>query len=245
MVSAKLITLRYGDMTMTTPIHSDMSEAEIYDELCSTLDMNSIDISNSHIVVMDPSHNNEKVYLHYQHLKQGRLYLLGTSDERIQGAGTYSSASQRTKQYLAVVQQHWGLASPTDIFPANIAPHDTPSKWPRRFVEELRKLSVRTKNKHQDAIGLLRAQVEAGENCQGDTATKVTSSNIRNAVKEYVRLVAQQANELIEDWEDTALFAGGLGEAAEQALQEGCDEDGVVGWEYEQDGKFQIGTHFR
>jgi hypothetical protein len=245
MVSTKFITLRYGEITMTAPIESDMGEDEIYDELLSTLYINSIDIGNYHIVVMDPARNNKKVYLHYQHLKQGKLYLLGTSSERIQGAGTQSSASQRTVHSLTVVQKHWGLEAPTDIFPVDMAPRATPDKWPCQFVEELRKLSLRTINMHQHAIGLLRVQVGAGDNWQEDATKEVTSSNIRGAVKEHMRLMAQQSGELLEDMEDTTAFVGGLAEAADQALQQEGNNDSVVGWEYEQDAKFQIGTHFR
>jgi hypothetical protein len=49
-----------------------------------------------------------------------------------------------------------------------------------------------------------------------------------------------------EDRQANALFGGGLREAADQALGESEKDEGVdVGWEYDQEGKFKISTHFR
>jgi hypothetical protein len=69
-------------------------------------------------------------------------------------------------------------------------------------------------------------------------------------VPEQLQMLAQRVNyELVETEEDrqaNALFCGGLREAADQALGE-SEKDGCVdvGWEYGQEGKFKISTHFR
>jgi hypothetical protein len=72
MASIKSITLRYNDATFTAAIEASMTETEFYQELRTALDNNRIDIGDLRIVVMDPTRNNEKVYLHYQHLKVGK-----------------------------------------------------------------------------------------------------------------------------------------------------------------------------
>jgi hypothetical protein len=69
-------------------------------------------------------------------------------------------------------------------------------------------------------------------------------------VPEQLQMLAQRVNcELVETEEDrqaNALFGGGLREAADQALGESEKDGGVgVGWEYDQEGKFNISTHFR
>jgi hypothetical protein len=73
----------------------------------------------------------------------------------------------------------------------------------------------------------------------------VAPIDIRGAVREYVRVMAQQASVPVEDTEDTAVFAGGLAEATDGAMLNESGKGSAVGWEYDQNGKFQVGTHFR
>ncbi|KAF2033509.1 hypothetical protein EK21DRAFT_108978 [Setomelanomma holmii] len=128
-------------------------------------------------------------------------------------------------------------------------------EWPCKFADELRKLSLRTQNRHSEAVQWLRERMKARQEWKEDAMEEVTTGDIRWVMKEHERMeaqreatlrgTAQQVKELVEDQDDTAIFAGGLAQAAEQALEESSSEHMAVGWQYEQDGEFQIGTHFR
>lgn len=108
-------------------------------------------------------------------------------------------------------------------------------------------LSVRSQDNQIDSMRLVLAEVDARHYREDDAVAQVTGGDLVNATKRWTELVAQQANELVETKEnedENVVYTGGMMEAAAEALGEA--EGGVgVGWDYEQDGKFKIGTHFK
>jgi hypothetical protein len=241
-MSSKILTLRYNDNVFSKRIAADMTEDEIYKELREAVWEDHIDIGDFAITIMDPTRNNELVYLEYTRLKTNITYEIGTSVHRIQGPSTMSKSSQRTAKNLAVIQEHWGLTDPTHIFSPELSPGEAnPYNWPYCFTDTLRTLSGRTQGQHEEAMALLEAQAKARDMREDEAVRGVTSDDIRRAVKTRAKTVAEKANELVEEEEDrvnTAVFSGGLGLAAEQALEE--SEGALVGTAYEQDGKFKI-----
>jgi hypothetical protein len=225
MVSLKVITMAYkADLPLTykATIRSDMSENDIYEALRT-----ACNVGNYHIILMDPKYNDQKVRLSYPHLKEGKVYTLGTGMQRMWGVGTQSFGSQSAIKNVADIRMHWNLDATADVLPSDMAPREE-AKWSHTFIFELLQLAVHTQQKHQYAMALLQAQLQA----RG--ATQVTTIHCRGALA-----VAQQQ----EDEVDTATFVGGLREAAEQALEEEGEDDAAVGWDYEQDGKFYVGMH--
>jgi hypothetical protein len=151
----------------------------------------------------------------------------------------------------------------------NLTPLRRPELWSTSFTEKLRMLSVRSQNRHGEVMALVMQEVEARHNRETNAVVQVVSQDLVAAtrkweetmqqqvvnvpaavVPEQQRMLAQRVNyELVETEEDrqaNELFGGGLREAAEQALGESEKDGGVgVSWEYDQEGKFMISTHFR
>jgi hypothetical protein len=91
----------------------------------------------------------------------------------------------------------------------------------------------------------LAAEVQARRDLE-QTPYHVVSGDCKAAVVKLQIGTADAAYaELPEEKADTQLFAGGLAEAAQQALEETEGEGANVGSEYEQHGRFNIGSHFR
>lgn len=171
------------------------------------------------------------MHLSYNVLKEGKPYLVGTSLQPIQGAGTMSTASQRTADYVAIIMKHWGLSDPSAILPSNIAPRapsgidvllKAPHLWPYRFTQELRKLSGRTKGRQDHAIALLCAVVEARQLEDPFGVQEASTGGIRKVVKEMGRQKAW--GELAEEKEASETFGGevvGMRDALEEVEQSG------------------------
>jgi len=94
-------------------------------------------------------------------------------------------------------------------------------------------------------MGFLVAAVEARRQREGDMGP-ATSGDCRTAMAWLATNTADQAYaHLPEEVAATQMFAGGLVEAAQQALEETDGEGAAVGSAYEEAGRFNIGTHFR
>jgi hypothetical protein len=222
-------------------ISSAMNEDGIYHVLQSSL---SSVIDEGDITITNLDRNDVKVYLHYSHLKQGQVYDVSPASVRVQGAGTESSAAQRIVSLINDILHHWGLNDASDILPPDIAPPvSTPYKWSAKFTASLCKLAWATKDKHALGIELMRAQI-----ARRNAAAEVTTSDLRYAAvkawdmmseDEKVNYRSAEPSTTLQDDEDTALFAGELGDAAEEALEEG-EEGAGVGWDYEEEGRFHI-----
>jgi hypothetical protein len=222
-------------------ISSTMNEDGIYRALQSGL---SSVIDEGDITITNPDRNNVKVYLHYSHLKQGQVYNVSPAPARVQGAGTESSAAQRVVSLINDILHHWGLNDASVILPPDIAPPvSTPHEWSAKFTAALRKLAAHTKNKHGLGIELMRAQI-----ARRNAAAEVTTNDLKYAAVEAWDILSEdekveyrsaQPSTTLQDDEDTALFAGELSDAAEEALEEG-EEGADVGWEYQEEGRFHI-----
>jgi hypothetical protein len=222
-------------------ISSTMNEDGIYHALQSGL--RSV-MEAGEITITNPDRNNVKVYLHYSHLKQGQIYNVSPALLRVQGAGTLGSAAVRVVVLINDILRYWGLNDTSDILPPDIAPPvSTPHEWSAKFTAALHKLAAHTKNKHALGIELMRAQI-----ARRNAAAEVTTSDLKYAAvkawdmlseDEKVEYRSAQPSTTLQDDEDTALFAGELGDAAEEALEEG-EEGADVGWEYQEEGPFHI-----
>jgi hypothetical protein len=210
-------------------ISSAMNEDGIYHALRTGL---SSVIDEGDITITNPDRNNVKVYLHYSHLKQGQVYDVSPASVRVQGAGTESSAAQRVVSLINDILHHWGLNDASDILPPDIAPPvSTPYKWSAKFTVSLCKLAWVTKDKHVLGIELMRAQI-----ARRSAGAEVTTNDLKYAAVQ-ARIVVSAGER--QDDEGAALFAGELGDTAEEALEEG-EEGADVGWDYEEEGRFHI-----
>jgi hypothetical protein len=210
-------------------ISSTMNEDGIYHALQSGL--RSV-MEAGEITITNPDRNNVKVYLHYSHLKQGQVYDVSPAPARVQGAGTESSAAQRVVSLINDILHHWGLNDASDILPPDIAPPvSTPYQWSAKFTASLCKLAWVTKDRHVLGIELMRAQI-----ARRSAGAEVTTNDLKYAAVQARSVVSADER---QDDEGAALFAGELGDAAEEALEEG-EEGADVGWDYEEEGRFHI-----
>lgn len=173
--------------------------------------------------------------LEYNKLKQGDRYRVVAT---IESAG----GSQKMARRLEAIMQQWSLASVDQILREEIAPRaqdgsnglQNPYCWPVRLADDLLSLSCRSKGRHAVAMQYL---VEAGQArlARKSGPWQVTGADARDAVR---RMMIGVAGLALEEQEATETFAGGLGEALEEA---GGDE-GIVeaGAAYEQGGSFTI-----
>ncbi|KAF2033477.1 hypothetical protein EK21DRAFT_58700 [Setomelanomma holmii] len=177
MTNHKTITMRHNNKNYKAYLASDMIQDEIYQALSDGV---SNTIGAYDIVVIDPTRgpNGQKAPLAYTELKQGRVYAVETSVASIQGAALQSLSAQRVADDLAYIRLHWQLETNEDIFgdykgiaprerygSHNLATESTvplqdPLKWSRRYVQELRKFSYRTKGPHEEGMRLLFAERE-------------------------------------------------------------------------------------
>jgi hypothetical protein len=116
--------------------------------------------------------------------------------------------------------------------------HYTCLKWPIKFTSGLHKLAACTKDRHDEVMQVLRHQVQIGVQHAQNAVAVVTGEVIR-AVASIMGAQMVDSTEDREDMEETERFAGGLGEAVEDALEEG-EEGAAVSWEYKQEGRFNI-----
>lgn len=155
------------------------------------------------------------------------------------------------QRHIEAICGHWKLSEGSDILPEKIAPRDDegnlvfPANWPVRFADEVRKLSGHSIDRHEVAMGFLVAAVEARGQREGYMGP-VTSGDCKTAMAWLATSTVDQAYaHLPEEVAATQMFAGGLAEAAQQALEETEGEGAAVGSAYEEAGRFNIGTHFR
>lgn len=198
MPNIKLIKMRYNSATITASISSEMTDAEIYREL-HTAFINTV--GSYHIVIIDP-YRNILATLAYTELKEGTVYIITTSAERIQGAGTASRASKTTLANLAIVMQDWRLAHAGQIFPVDIAPRTVnaegkqpllgdlqhtgllePELWSARFTSELRRLSRRSQGMHVEIMHLVRWEIEGRHEREESPVKYVTTIDLKNTVQ--------------------------------------------------------------
>jgi hypothetical protein len=243
-------------MRLHTDVHyatitSTMKEGnDIYDALRGALRGKIGPLHN--IIVWHPTLK-QKVRLDYKHLQSDVAYRIEvTLGGRQQGPGVSASGGyKKVQKYTKAIREYWQLGDDSEILPEDIAPRDregnlvAPCNWPARFTVEVRKLSEHSVRRHEVALGYLVAVVEARRE-RGEYPREVTSGDCKAAMAWMMASTADQAYaQLPEERADTRLFAGGLAEAAQQALEETEGEGAMVGSEYEEGGKFNIGTHFR
>jgi hypothetical protein len=176
MFNSKPLNILYNAVTYSNSISSTMNDPQVYEYLCT---YHFPLIKASHITIRKPF--GKLAQLSYDTLKAGTVYTIATSAERVQGAVPTSAASQRTAQNLAVICAHWGLQYARDIFPlvrgvwegvsvvprtrneenklpSTMSDFDTPLSepklWGRRFTEQPRVRSLRTKGRHEVALRL-------------------------------------------------------------------------------------------
>jgi hypothetical protein len=85
---------------------------------------------------------------------------------------------------------------------------------------------------------VLRHQVQIRVQHAQNAVAVVTGEDIR-AVASIMGAQMVDSAEDREDMEETERFVGGLGEAVEDALEEG-EEGAAVSWEYKQEKRFNI-----
>jgi hypothetical protein len=141
------------------------------------------------------------------------LYQIIPSHERTQGAETLSGASKKIAHNFAHVRAHWNLDNDADIFPDDIAPreptsygqlcHPTdaprtplrrPELWSVNFTEKLRTLSVRSKNRHGEAMALVMQEVEARHDRETNAVVQVVSQDLVAATQKWDETMQQQVN---------------------------------------------------
>lgn len=230
--------MRLGDKTFIVDLNSTMSEDNIYDAMHSQL---SHDFNSMQFIVWDAKYN-KKARLHYHELEEGREYHITTCTARAHGPGTASKGMEKNLTNLGIILGHWNLTDTSAILPPSIAPRvpnilavslsttdsdsalEDPTRWPRRLIEELRKLSNQTQGRHPEAMQFLLAAVQARYSRDQDPVPQVTSGDIRFAVQKRVQALGSVADralgELPEEKAMTEIFAGGLSEGLEQAVSE-------------------------
>jgi len=247
----KFIMMRFGDDVYWGQVSSSLKEGdETYNALRATF--SGVLEPTQDIIIWHPERD-EKVCLDYHHLVEGPTYRIeATFGGRQQGSGAEASGGyKKAQQCLEAIRKHWELGDDGEILPAWIAPRNgegnlvAPRDWPARFAGEVRKLSGHSVGRYQVAMGYLVAAVEARRE-RGEYPGEVTSGDCKTAMARMMTGTADQAYaQLPEEIAATQMFAGGLAEAAQQALEEIEGEGAAVGFGYEEGGRFNIGTHFR
>ena len=248
---SKSIAMRLGYDTYFADVPSTLKEG---DEAYNAL-------RQAFVRVLEPSYDiiiwhpgrEEKVRLDYKHLHtdvEHRIEM--TLKGRQQGPGVSASGGyKKVQRHIEAIRGHWKLGDDSEILPGEMAPRDDggnlipPCDWSARSADEVRKLSGHSVDRHEVAIGYLVAAMRA--RCvPGVDTWEVTSGDCKAAMARMMASTADQAYvQLPEERVDTQLFAGGLAEAAQQALEETEGEGAAVGSGYEEGGKFNIGTHSR
>lgn len=233
--------MRHNDNVGTALIDSGMSEGAIYQALYDAVGsfVGASDITIYNIEGTD------KAQLGYHHLKEGRQYRVEKSEH---STIVQASSTMHTAQNIVQILAHWGLQHAANIFEGrqSIAPRsqncegnipkvqddtDTPSKdplqWPRNFSQQLRTFAKHTQGRHQEAMQLLNAEVEKRKARNASAVLEAIAEDIRKAMKEKVKLVAQGAwTEVKEEDDATRVYAGGLSEALSNVEnEEGQDVD--------------------
>jgi hypothetical protein len=96
MATSKPIDLYFSSTRYTATISSHMNDDAIYASFRATI-ADLIDPS-LHIIIADQ--RGEKVRLHYESLRSGALHHTAISSDRVQGAGTSSTAAGKTVRIL-------------------------------------------------------------------------------------------------------------------------------------------------
>jgi len=213
MTNTKRITLHYGDKTGHATIASNMTADQIYDALYNAV---GYFIGPYDIAVVDAAHD-EKVYLSYTTLKEGRAYRAKKATSQAQGEGSGSRTSQRIAENIAKILEHWKLQHVGQIFEGHwdIAPKMQPHEWSRGFSQELRIFAKQTQGRHSEAMRLLVGENENRQENEEDAVVEFTTVDIKNAMSEKTRRVAIGAWIEVEEHGErmaTKVFAGGWSE---------------------------------
>jgi hypothetical protein len=92
MATSKVINLYFSPTRYTATISSDMDDDTLYQVFRATI----AEITDPSLHIIVTNKRGEKVQLHYESLHSGALYYIATSSERMQGAGTSSTAASKT-----------------------------------------------------------------------------------------------------------------------------------------------------
>jgi hypothetical protein len=237
MAPSKTISFYFQDNFIhTVDITSDMSEEDTYAAIRTKLAPLFKD--EACIEIRDPGNNHNFVRIHYTCLKQGRIYHVLIVPEERERLGAQGKGINKVTRLLLRTADHWHVWKTTEILPADIAPPVEPIKWPVKFTSDLHKLAACTKDRHDEVMQVLRHQVQIRVQHAQNAVAVVTGEDIR-AVASIMGAQMVDSAEDREDMEETERFAGGLGEAVEDALEEG-EEGAAVSWEYEQEGRFNV-----
>mgnify|MGYP006877406864 CR=1 FL=1 len=252
----KHITLKLEDKTFEASIDSTMREDAIYDAMRSAMDT---ELDSKHFMIMDTKRN-IKARLHFLELHINTVYGILPFPIRVQGPGSFSRAAQKCTHNVFHILKNWGLRNAADIFPKKIAPRERNAdgevphvgdgtltavcgsgQWSKRFTEKLRLLSARTKGQHVEAIEILQAEVKARHEREGRAVVEVVTKDLVAVADKWAEKVEQEKVGVDDHNDDKGVFTEGMAEGLETTE----DGGGYVGWAYEQDGKFKIGTHFK
>ncbi|KAH7089928.1 hypothetical protein FB567DRAFT_619273 [Paraphoma chrysanthemicola] len=235
-VHTKAITMSLNRIICSATITSAMTnDNDIYAALRNAF---KEDLApDDHIIIYHPDRD-EKILLAYTTLKAGVLYRVERASKRAQGAGHNSGANRKIVTNIAEIMKHWALSDDTDILPVHISPPGAPTSWSRSLTDSLRSLSGWSKLRQEFALRFLVEEVEGRRARDDEAPGQVTAGDVKRAVKRMQQYIAAEASEMVREDE---VYAGDLGKAVEEAAQEGKDS-GLVGWEYEQDGRFKIAS---
>ncbi|KAF2855060.1 hypothetical protein T440DRAFT_539165 [Plenodomus tracheiphilus IPT5] len=206
----KEITLQCGILDITASISRDMADGdEIYAALRKAF----------------RGGLHEDLYIGVRTPGEHRTYTVTTSLEPIHIPAPVPKGARNIANNLAIIAEHWGLADASTIFPPDIAPPkpgiyegyekvglhpQDPTNWSRNFVEDLKKLSFRTKGRYAEAMQLIIAAMHARYKKMQYPDWPVQTDDIRKALRKHRENMADAALEMMpEEKESTEMFAGG------------------------------------
>ncbi|KAI0583451.1 hypothetical protein TUN199_05733 [Pyrenophora tritici-repentis] len=223
----KIIILQMHGRHFEAYIERSMDEKAIYEALqivlSSELDNN---LDGNQCIIYD-SVRNRRARLHYDEMNPNIIYTVEP---------TFSHDAD-------------------DIFSPEITPRQEegsydrrsrrpllhPLDWGRSFTDKLRALSFKSQGRHLEAVELVQA--EGNARCEGDESEVLGAVNadIVAATAKWAKNMEQEGVDVGDDKNGKGVLRGGVKEDVEDTE----DGGGHVGWAYEQDGSFKIGTHFR
>lgn len=252
----KQITLKLEDKIFEASIDCTMREDAIYDAMRSAM---GAELESRHFTIKDTKRK-IKARLHFLELHTDTVYEILPFPIRVQGPGTFSRAAQKCTHNVYHILNNWDLSGTNSIFPNKIASRERNSdgevphvgdgtltavcnsgEWSKRFTEKLRFLSAKTKGQHVEAMEVLHNEVKARHGREGRAVVEVVTKDLVAATAKWAEKVEQETVEVDNDNDDKGVFTKGMTEGLETTE----DGGGHVGWAYEQDGKFKIGTHFK
>ncbi|EDU46410.1 hypothetical protein PtrSN002B_000646 [Pyrenophora tritici-repentis] len=251
----KIIILQMHGRHFEAYIERSMDEKAIYEALqivlSSELDNN---LDGNQCIIYD-SVRNRRARLHYDEMNPNIIYTVEPTFSHVHGSKAGSGAARKTTHNISHIIQNWELQDADDIFSPEITPRQEegsydrrsrrpllhPLDWGRSFTDKLRALSFKSQGRHLEAVELVQA--EGNARCEGDESEvlEAVNADIVAATAKWAKNMEQEGVDVGDDKNGKGVLRGGVKEDVEDTE----DGGGHVGWAYEQDGSFKIGTHFR